>query len=234
MRILLMNIITVRPEWFLDNATRYDNYDRKSVSKVFAGEYAAQSDRTTSPDNKNNWYTALTEAAFLTGLERNADVVQMASYAPLFGHVDGWQWKPDLIWVDNLRVLPTPNYFVQKLYATNKGSHTVSMLTKDNVPATGQDSLYASATLDKTTNELIIKIVNVAGKVQLADMKIEGVNKVQSKAKLTVLQNDNVASENSFDSGLKVAPVETEINTKGKTIAIELKAYSFSVIRVRL
>ena len=222
------------PKWFLDNAKRYDNYDRKSVSKVFVGEYAAQSDRTTSPDNKNNWYTALTEAAFLTGLERNADVVQMASYAPLFGHVDGWQWKPDLIWVDNLRVLPTPNYFVQKLYATNKGSHTVSMLTKDNVPATGQDSLYASATLDKTTNELIIKIVNVAGKVQLADMNIEGVNKVQSKAKLTVLQSDNVAAENSFDSGLKVAPVETEINTKGKTIAIELKAYSFSVIRVRL
>ncbi|MGL6269589.1 MAG: alpha-L-arabinofuranosidase C-terminal domain-containing protein, partial [Chitinophagaceae bacterium] len=194
------------PKWFLDNTKRYDSYDRKSVSKVFVGEYAAQSDRITSADNKNNWLTALTEAAFLTGLERNADVVQMASYAPLFGHVDGWQWKPDLIWVDNLQVLPTPNYFVQKLYATNKGSQTVSMLNKDKMPVTGQDSLYASSTLDKTTNELIIKIVNVAGKIQLADLNIEGVHKVQSKAKLTVLQSDNLNAENSFDTGIKITP----------------------------
>jgi alpha-L-arabinofuranosidase len=108
------------------------------------------------------------------------------------------------------------------------------MLNKYKMPATGQDSLYASSTIDKTTNELIIKIVNIAAKVQLADLIIEGVNKVQSKAKLTVLQSDHLEAENRFDSGLKLTPVETEINTKGKTITVQLKPYSFSVIRVGL
>ena len=103
-----------RPEWFTSNVTRYDNYPR-NASKIFAGEYAAQSDKTVSPNNKNNLLTALSEAAFMTGLERNADVVSMASYAPLFAHVDGWQWTPDLIWVDNLRTYGTPNYYVQKI-----------------------------------------------------------------------------------------------------------------------
>jgi alpha-N-arabinofuranosidase len=83
------------PEWFFQNATRYDNYDRKSF-KIFAGEYAAQSKFTCSPDNQNNWKCALSEAAFMTGLERNADVIYMCSYAPLFAHVDAWQWTPDL------------------------------------------------------------------------------------------------------------------------------------------
>ena len=71
-----------RPEWFLQNASRYDNYPRNWI-KIFGGEYAAQSDKTVSVNNKNNWQTALAEAAFMTGLERNADVVVMASYAPL-------------------------------------------------------------------------------------------------------------------------------------------------------
>ena len=79
------------PKWFLENARRYDSYDRNGP-KVFAGEYAAQSVQTTSPDNKNNWECALAEAAFMTGLERNADVVVMTSYAPLMAHADGWQW----------------------------------------------------------------------------------------------------------------------------------------------
>ena len=136
-----------RPEWFLQNAARYDNYDRNG-SKIFAGEYAAQSDKTVSVDNKNNLRTAIAEAAFLTGLERNADVVVMASYAPLFAHVDGWQWTPDLIWVDNLRSYGSANYQVQKLYSTNKGTHIVPALS-GNKPLSGQDSLYASAVIDK-------------------------------------------------------------------------------------
>jgi alpha-L-arabinofuranosidase len=104
-----------RPEWFFANARRYDNYPRNG-SKIFGGEYAAQSDRTVSVNNKNNWLTALSEAAFMTGLERNADVVSMASYAPLFAHIDGWQWMPDLIWVNNLQSYGTPDYHVQKLF----------------------------------------------------------------------------------------------------------------------
>jgi alpha-L-arabinofuranosidase len=108
------------PLWFFSHSDRYDGYDRKGP-KVFFGEYAAQSDFIVSTKNRNNLETALAEAAFMTGLERNADVVRMASYAPLFAHVDGWQWTPDLIWVDNLRVLRTPNYYVQQLFSTNRG-----------------------------------------------------------------------------------------------------------------
>lgn len=222
------------PQWFLDNVKRYDNYDRQSRTKVFVGEYAAQSDRTTSPNNKNNWRTALSEAAFLTGLERNADVVQMASYAPLFGNVDGWQWTPDLIWVNNLHVLATTDYYVQKLYANNKGNEVVPMLYKNNMPAAGENGLYASSAIDKTTNELIIKIANVAGKPQYAEFNINGANKISPSAKLTVLQNDDLEAENSFDLPSIVAPVEQIINTQGKKITLELKPYSFSVIRVKL
>src|SRR5690606_2312106 len=100
------------PQWFFDNAARYDSYDR-SGPKVFAGEYAAQSVAIASPENKNNWECALSEAAFMTGLERNADIVYLSSYAPLLAHVDGWQWTPDLIWFDNLKSFGTPNYYVQ-------------------------------------------------------------------------------------------------------------------------
>ena len=86
--------ISAAPDWFRTNTHRYDKYDRHGP-KVFAGEYAAQSVNTGSPENRNNWECALAEAAFLTGLVRNSDVVAMASYAPLFAHVDAWQWRPN-------------------------------------------------------------------------------------------------------------------------------------------
>ncbi|MBD0279202.1 MAG: alpha-L-arabinofuranosidase, partial [Flavisolibacter sp.] len=173
-----------RPEWFLQNVNRYDNYDRNG-SKVFAGEYAAQSDRTVSVNNRNNWRTAMSEAAFMTGMERNADVVVMASYAPLFAHIEGWQWTPDMIWVDNLRSYGTPNYYTQKLFSVNKGTHIVPIL-RNNQMIAGQDSLYASATLDKKTNDVIIKIVNASGKSQNNDVVIDGVKKLSTDGVQTV------------------------------------------------
>ena len=108
------------PDWFLRSATRYDDYDR-SGPKVFMGEYAAQSIDICSPDNRNNLRCALAEAAFMTGLERNSDVVVMSSYAPLFGHEEAWQWRPNLIWFDNLAAYATPNYYVQQLFSQNRG-----------------------------------------------------------------------------------------------------------------
>lgn len=221
-----------RPEWFLKNANRYDNYDRKNVSKVFAGEYAGQSDNMVSIKNENTWGTALAEAAFMTGLERNADIVKMASYAPLFGHVDGWQWKPNLIWVDNLQVMPTPNYQVQKLYANNKGSHVVPILYK-NIPATGQDSLYASASVDKNTHELIIKIVNASKKVQATEIMVDGLKTIATKAHLTELQHNNLEATNTLENPSVVIPAEREIATKNKKILLDLKGYSVSIIKVK-
>ena len=170
----------------------------------------------------------------MTGLERNADIVRMASYAPLFGNVDGWQWKPDLIWLDNLRVMATPNYYVQKLYSVNKGNQVVSMLYKDKFPATGQDSVYASATIDKAANEVIIKIVNTSGKSRQGAINIEGIKKIGSKAKLVVLQNDNLEGENSRDSPSSITPVESWIGTKKNGVDVELKPYSLSIIVVKM
>ncbi len=222
------------PKWFLANAKRYDSYDRSASSKVFVGEYAAQSIGTSDVNNKNNWRTAIAEAAFLTGLERNADIVQMASYAPLFAHVEGWQWKPDLIWVNNLQSMGTPNYYVQKLYSSNRGSYTVSILDKNNQVAAGQDSLYASSAIDKTSNELIIKIVNTLGKNQTTEIYINTAKKVGAIVKWTVLQNNNLEAENSITNALELVPVETTTNTKGNQLVLDLKPYSLNVIRVKL
>ena len=114
-------------EFFLTQADRYDSYDRKGP-KVFAGEYACHG----KGKKFNHFNAALMEAAFMTGLERNADVVHMATYAPLFAHVEGWQWRPDMIWFDNLNSVATASYYVQQLYATYKGSRVLP-LTLDEI-----------------------------------------------------------------------------------------------------
>lgn len=220
-----------KPEWFLENASRYDTYDRKGP-KIFAGEYAAQSVAIASPDNKNNWECALSEAAFMTGLERNADVVTLTSYAPLFAHVDGWQWTPDLIWFDNLRSFGTPNYYVQKLFATNRGTHLLSAV-QGNAALTGQGKLYASATLDKNTNEIIVKIVNASDSEQSKEVLLEGAGRLNSKAALTVLKSDKKDAVNSLDQPENIKPVDQSLNIKGKKLDLILPPQSLSVIRIK-
>jgi alpha-L-arabinofuranosidase len=218
-----------RPEWFFENANRYDNYDRNGA-KIFAGEYAGQSDKTVSIENKNNVRTAIAEAAFLTGLERNADLVVMASYAPLFAHVDGWQWTPDLIWVDNLRSAGTVNYQVQKLFATNKGTNAVPALM-NNKTLSGQDGLYASAVTDKNSKEIIIKIVNSGIAEKSMSFLLEGYKKLAPKATVIVLTGgeDQI---NTVDNPFNVMPITSSIFVKGKKIDITLNPFSFTVIKV--
>jgi alpha-L-arabinofuranosidase len=220
------------PSWFRDNATRYDNYDRKGP-KVFAGEYAAQSVAIASPDNKNNWDCALSEAAFMTGLERNADVVNMASYAPLFANINAWQWTPDLIWFDNLRSMGSANYYVQKLFSTNKGTQVLPMLWQDK-PLTGQNSLYASAAFDKNTNEVILKMVNTSDKAQTHEVVLQSSRKVGPKGKLTVLKSADLNATNSLDNPKLISPVDQTIDIKGKKISLTLDPYSVNVIRIKL
>ena len=220
-----------RPEWFFQNAKRYDSYDPNS-SKVFAGEYAAQSVQTVSTENKNNWLTALSEAAFMTGLERNSDVVYMASYAPLFAHIDAWQWTPDLIWVNNLQSYGTTDYQVQKLYSLNKGTNGVSILQNGEEIA-GKDSLYAAAAIDKNTNELIIKLVNAQDKPQVKQINVDG-RKLAANGKLITLQSDDLSAMNSFENPMNVAPKEDAIAIKGKQINLTLKPYSFTIVRVKM
>lgn len=221
-----------RPEWFLENARRYDNYPRTGP-KVFAGEYAAQSDKTVSVNNKNNWRTAMAEAAFLTGIERNAAVVNLASYAPLFAHTDGWQWSPDLIWVDNLRVYGTPNYHVQKLYSLNKGTKVLPIHSNSDVLA-GQDSLYASAVYDANTKEVIIKLVNAAPQPQTLHFDFVGAKIKAKEAKVSLMAYENDQVVNSLDMPLAVAPKEISVPVKAKGSAYVAPGYSFSVIRIPL
>jgi len=219
------------PQWFFENATRYDNYDRNSY-KIFAGEYAAQSVATVSPLNKNNWICALSEAAFMTGLERNADVVYMCSYAPLFAHTEGWQWTPDLIWFNNLTSFGTTNYYVQKFFSVNKGTHVLSML-KDNKALTGQNGLFASAAFDKATGDIILKIVNASDKALIEPIVIQSARKLAPAGKMTVLESKNPDETNSIEKPENVAPQEKQINIKGKKLDLNLDPLSFTVIRLK-
>lgn len=218
------------PNWFLQNAARYDNYDRNGP-KIFGGEYAAHVDWDTPGVRRNNWKAALAEAAFMTGLERNADVVQMASYAPLFAHVDGWQWSPDLIWVNNLYSYGTPDYHVQKLFSLNKGTQVVP-LSLANAAVSGQDSLYASAVIDKVSGELIIKLVNISGKEKNKEIITEGVKKTGGFARVIVLANE-LNRVNSFETPFAVAPQETTVPVKNKKLTVSLAPNSFTVVKIK-
>lgn len=221
-----------RPEWFMQNAARYDSYPR-TASKIFAGEYAAQSDKTVSVANKNTWLTALSEAAFMTGLERNADVVSMASYAPLFAHTDAWQWTPDLIWVDNLRSYGTPDYHVQKLFSINKGTQTVSIM-ENNAVIAGKDSVYAAAAINASTKELIIKLVNVSGNAIRKSINLAGLKGGSRQAQVYTMQNDDPAALNSLDNPDTVIPVQSTQIIKGSSLPVVLPKYSFIVMRIKL
>lgn len=218
------------PEWFLENADRYDSYDRNSY-KIFAGEYAAQSVAIASPENTNNWECAVSEAAYLTGLERNADVVWLTSYAPLFAHVDGWQWTPDLIWFNNLESYGTPNYYVQKLFSTNKGTKLIP-ITSDDKPLIGQNDVYASSVVDEDTKEIIVKVVNSGSEDKSVNILLKGAGKIRKEGKWILLQSQDLTAVNSMESPMKVAPVVKQIDIDGKNIGMTLPSHSLSVIKV--
>jgi len=215
------------PDWFLQNANRYDNYDRKGL-KIFAGEFAAQSVAIASPLNKNNWECALAEAAFMTGLERNSDVVAMASYAPLFAHVEGWQWTPNLIWFDNLRSFGTPNYYVQKLFSRQIGTAILPVKIDDSSKA-----LFGSATRDDATGDVIIKLVNTKSAVVSADLNLSGVSPGPLGGTAYVLSSDDLNAQNSLDEPMKVSPQESPLANLGGQLKRDLPGYSVTVLRVR-
>jgi len=215
------------PQWFLDNAKRYDNYDRKGP-KVFAGEYACH------PKNrKNNFESALCEAAFMTGFERNADVVYQCTYAPLFAHVDGWQWKPDLIWFDNLHSVRSVNYYVQQLYGMNVGTNVLSTV-ENKLPLAGQDGIYASSALDKNKNEIILKIANTSDVAKKVTYIFNGLKTADRKGTQTVLKSDNPDQENTLNNPNAVVPAIREIQITGNTLEVELAPKSFDLFTIRL
>lgn len=218
-----------RPEtWFLAQGLRYDKYDRKGP-KVFAGEYACHG----KGKKYNHFYPSLLEAAFMTGLERNADVVEMATYAPLFAHVEGWQWRPDLIWFDNSRSMKSGSYYVQQLYGLNKGDRVLP-LTMDGKPVAGQEGqngLFASTVSEG--NDIIVKVANVGESAQPLTVDFKGLKKKEALKKLTVttLHADDDA-ENTLDNQNVVKPVtSTQAINVTKEWSATIPARTFAVYR---
>lgn len=218
------------PKWFFTNASRYDNYERKGA-KIFAGEYAAHGKDNAEAESKNNFESALAEAAFMTGLERNADIVQMCSYAPLLAHTEAWQWRPDLIWFDNLNTMATPNYYVQKLFSTNKGTDVVKIVEDDKAIA-GKDSLYASAVLDKQKNELIIKMVNSSPAQQVIELNLNGIKLAKTDAALQTLAANDLYSYNKLSELEKLKPEEKKKAIKVNKFTQTLLPYSLTVLKI--
>jgi len=217
----------MRPEWFLANATRYDNYDRNGP-KIFAGEYAAHGREADEAESRNSWYSALAEAAFMTGLERNADIVHMASYAPLLAHVEAWQWRPDLIWFDNLNVTGTPNYYVHKLFSNYSGTHVVQALS-GGIPLTGADSIYASAVIDQNAGKLYIKLVNSSKSAKKINLAIEGVTLAKT-ADVELLTAKNLYDFNSITNPKLIFPSKKTVALKGRRVDFETEPISLSVL----
>ncbi|MEZ7915131.1 alpha-L-arabinofuranosidase C-terminal domain-containing protein, partial [Macellibacteroides fermentans] len=213
------------PEWFLSNANRYDSYDRNGP-KVFAGEYACH-----APDKENSFLTALSEAAFMTGLERNADVVHLCTYAPLFAHKEAWQWRPDLIWFDNLSFVKTPNYYVQQLFGNNAGTHVLA-LTMNGKAVSGQQNLYATAASDATDNTLIIKIANTGIDQKKISFILDGLKAGVHTVTLTHLNSSDLNAKNSFETPDLITPKVVHSYIKDNKMDIALPPLSFTILRI--
>ena len=221
-----------RPEsWFLAAGNRYDKYDRKGP-KVFAGEYACHG---ANGKKWNHFNAALLEAAFMTNLERNADIVHMATYAPLFAHVEGWQWRPDLIWFDNLRSVRTCSYYVQQLYSHNKGTNVLP-LTMAGQPVSGQegqDGLFASAVWDNDTKTYIVKVINVSDKAQPITLNFTGLKKktTLTDGKVITFHADDLLKDNTVDAPNTIIPVESSIAIDGNVLNTQIGPKTFCVYK---
>ncbi|RQO79288.1 alpha-L-arabinofuranosidase [Pedobacter sp. KBW01] len=207
------------PGWLINNQDFYDNYDR-SKSKVYLGEYAA----SLPGGNKTNLETSLSEALYLTSLERNGDVVSMASYAPLIAKEGHTQWNPDLIYFNNTEVKPTTGYYVQQLYGQNGGDiyfpSTVALSVNQEAV---KKRMACSMVKDSATGEITIKLVNllpVSVNTTLdLNLKQHSFNAIKT-----------VLSGNPADK--KVLPLKTNIMlTSGQPV--EIPAYSFTVIKFK-
>lgn len=223
-----------RPEeFFRTQADRYDSYDRKGP-KVFAGEYACHG----KGKKYNHFNAALMESALMTGLERNADIVHMATYAPLFAHVEGWQWRPDMIWFDNLRSVGSASYYVQKMFANNRGQRVLP-ITLDGqkvIGAEGQHGLYATAATGEKAGTYIVKLVNVSEEPQTVTLRFDGLKKNQTleMADMEILRSEDLDADNTLDDPYRVSPVEAcSPAVSANSFKITIQPKSFEVLNIR-
>ncbi|MFD2289122.1 alpha-L-arabinofuranosidase [Pedobacter petrophilus] len=207
------------PGWFINNQDFYDQYDR-SKSKVYLGEYAA----SLPGGNKTNLETALAEALYLTSLERNGDVVCMASYAPLIAKDGHTQWNPDLIYFNNSEVKPTTGYFIQQLYGNNAGDQYLpSELKLSNNQDQVAKRIAISTVKNTKTNELFIKLVNLLPVSVNTSIDLSEVATIEKTALKTEISGN--------PSERLIMPATSKVNIEDP---LKLPAYSFTVLKIKL
>ncbi|WP_375434902.1 alpha-L-arabinofuranosidase C-terminal domain-containing protein, partial [uncultured Hymenobacter sp.] len=240
-----------RSAWDMwQNASQYDKYDRTGP-KIFVGEWATREGVPTT-----NLNAALGDAAWMTGMERNSDLIIMSCYAPLFVNVNtatatakkAWQWDSDLIGYDALTSYGSPSYHVQKMFSDYLGSEIVPMtganIPTHNRPLTKRDSvegttpkpiptLFYAATQDGKTGAVYLKIVNTTAKKQPVAISLEGVTNVASNATLVVLKGAKPEDTNTITEPKKIIPTTSKINRVGPRFTRTLDPYSVSVIQIQ-
>jgi len=206
------------PEWFISHQNRYDSYKR-NATEVYLGEYASWG---------NKLRNAIAEAAYMTSLERNGDVVRMASYAPLLAKKDFTQWKTDMIFFDNVKINPTPNYYVQKMFSANQGDYYFDkVILKDEK----DQNLAASCVRDSKTGDIIVKMVNFGNAPKPMKINLGKFGSIASLAEQTVLSGEANA-ENTLDNPQKVSPVSSTVKV-GKSFNYSAPAMSLTVVRIK-
>lgn len=205
----------------------YDHYDR-SGPKIYVGEYACKQDA-----GGGNLKATLAEAAFMTGMERNSDLVLMASYAPLFVNPQWKEWNPNLIVFDSSKVYGTPSYYNQLLFANNRPD-VILPLSLDipaETPAAPRPALYAVAGQKNDSGEIILKVVNITGQAQQSMLQLDGAAD-NLNAHATVLASDNPNDENSFTQPTKIAPKDSVIEPVSSSFAYTFPPYSVTVLHL--
>lgn len=215
-----------REGYLFDHTDRYDNYDR-SGAHVFVGEYAATSDGTGTLQTKSNMYEAIEEASYLTGIERNGDVVDMISYAPTFAKLNSQCWDINLIWFDSQEVVLTPSYYTQQLFANNYGTKYIESRF-DNGEAI-KNGIYESVTVDENSQVLYVKLVNSTGEKTSVDVNLSdfgNINRVSSQS----ISGDFKSSTNEVGRNTTY-PVEKEL-LASENITVDMEKYDVTVLRI--
>jgi len=209
----------MKPTWFIANQKRYDTYDR-TKSKVYLGEYASEG---------NTLFNAIAEAAYMTSLERNGDVVQLASYAPLLAKAGHTQWNPDMIYFNNTSIYKTTNYYTQQLFSVNQGDTYFQNVIS---PAGKVDSTLAySCVKDSKSGDVILKLVNCGKTAKKFKINLSQFRDLGSKAVVSVLSGAAEA-KNSFENPTNITPVVSGFKAE-KNFSYDVQPISLTVIRVK-
>lgn len=206
---------------------RYDSYDRDGA-KVFVGEYAATSPGIGTIQTKSNMLEATEEAAYMTGFERNSDVVAMTAYAPTFAKINSQNWAVNMIWFDSQKTVLTPSYFTQMLYANNIGTNYVDASFAGDIPVT---ELAQSVTVNEEEQAIYIKLVNSSGSERAVDLNLSGFGNINYASNQYICA-DYKSACNEINTEYYVAPQEEQLAVNGETVTVNTGKYSVNVIRI--